>query len=263
MRYIGFNSYIVDVTRLRETLMQDRYAGDIGDFGKFGLLRALASEGLSIGINWYRFGTPARELAVNDGMKLIPDELASCDQVLADTLRAISTSPSRSIKALEATVLVPGARYYSSTVPVEGRLEWHEKALSTLGDTGLVFLDPDNGLLVKSVGKRSAKSPKYAFYEEVTDYVARGQSVVVYNHRSRKKRAVYFNEIHDKLLAAVPKACGISAITFPKGSVRDYFAVSACPEHEDRIAAAFKNLFESKWGDSGMCRIQSLPYVDI
>ncbi len=241
--------------------MQDRYAGDIGDFGKFGMLRALASEGLSIGVNWYKFGTPTRELAVNDGMKLIPAELASCDQVLADTLRAISINPSRSIKALEAAELVPGARYYSSTVPVEGRLEWHERALSTLGGIDLVFLDPDNGLLVKSVGKRSAKSPKYTFYEEVTDYVARGQSVVVYNHRSRKKRGVYFNEIHDKLLAAVPQAYRISAITFPKGSVRDYFAVSACPEHEARIAAAFKSLFKGKWGDMGMCRLQDLPYV--
>jgi hypothetical protein len=33
--------------------MQDRYAGDIGDYGKFALLRALASEGLSVGVNWY------------------------------------------------------------------------------------------------------------------------------------------------------------------------------------------------------------------
>ena len=34
--------------------MQDRYAGDIGDFGKIGLLKALYTQGLSIGVNWYR-----------------------------------------------------------------------------------------------------------------------------------------------------------------------------------------------------------------
>ena len=33
--------------------MQDRYAGDIGDYGKIGLIRALQSQGLSIAINWY------------------------------------------------------------------------------------------------------------------------------------------------------------------------------------------------------------------
>ncbi|MBP7186237.1 MAG: hypothetical protein KBA55_05630 [Ruminococcus sp.] len=32
--------------------MQDRYAGDIGDYGKFILLRKL-SEKFRIGINWY------------------------------------------------------------------------------------------------------------------------------------------------------------------------------------------------------------------
>lgn len=34
--------------------MQDRYAGDIGDFGKFGLLKALLAEGFSLGVNWYK-----------------------------------------------------------------------------------------------------------------------------------------------------------------------------------------------------------------
>ena len=34
--------------------MQDRYAGDIGDFGKFALLNELYTQGLSIGINWYK-----------------------------------------------------------------------------------------------------------------------------------------------------------------------------------------------------------------
>ena len=33
--------------------MQNRYTGDIGDFSKLGLLRALSNAGLSIGLNWY------------------------------------------------------------------------------------------------------------------------------------------------------------------------------------------------------------------
>ena len=33
--------------------MQDRYVGDVGDFGKYGLLRALCREGLRLGIVWY------------------------------------------------------------------------------------------------------------------------------------------------------------------------------------------------------------------
>lgn len=34
--------------------MQDRYAGDIGDFGKIWVLKALQTQGLSVGVNWYR-----------------------------------------------------------------------------------------------------------------------------------------------------------------------------------------------------------------
>lgn len=33
--------------------MQDRYTGDIGDFGKLGLLRVLQEQNLLIGVNWY------------------------------------------------------------------------------------------------------------------------------------------------------------------------------------------------------------------
>ena len=33
--------------------MQNRYTGDIGDFSKLGLLRALQAAGFSIGLNWY------------------------------------------------------------------------------------------------------------------------------------------------------------------------------------------------------------------
>ena len=33
--------------------MQNRYAGDVGDFGKIGLLRQIKRSELDIGVNWY------------------------------------------------------------------------------------------------------------------------------------------------------------------------------------------------------------------
>lgn len=240
--------------------MQDRYAGDIGDYGKFALLRALAAKGLSIGINWYLIETPVQELAANDGGKLIPDHLAACDPGLAEALLDVSRGSSRSVSALEDKGLVPGARYFADRVPVEHRPAWHARALSALAGADLVFLDPDNGFLVRSVGKRSVKSPKYAFYEEVADYVARGQSVVVYNHRSRKKPDTYFGEICEKLAVAVPQASDVAAITFPRGSVRDYFAISASPGHARLVRETLEGLAGGAWGKAGMCRLQQLPH---
>ena len=36
--------------------MQDRYAGDVGDYGKIALLRFLQAQGFSIGVNCCRTG---------------------------------------------------------------------------------------------------------------------------------------------------------------------------------------------------------------
>ena len=33
--------------------MQNRYAGDVGDFGKIGMLRCIEQSGVKIGVNWY------------------------------------------------------------------------------------------------------------------------------------------------------------------------------------------------------------------
>ena len=66
--------------------MQDRYTGDIGDFGKLGLLRQLASTGLSIGVNWYR--TPD-ETHNSDGLHvgyLQKEQFRTCDPALWSAL---------------------------------------------------------------------------------------------------------------------------------------------------------------------------------
>ena len=122
----------------------------------------------------------------------------------------------------------------------------------------MVFLDPDNGLKVNSVGKKSARSVKYAFYEEVCGYIEQGQSVLIYNHRCRKPEKQYFSEICDKLY----KETGIMTseilkITFHKCSVRDYFAVPATSEHHKALRAAFLYMNHSAWGPGGkqVCRV--------
>jgi len=241
--------------------MQDRYAGDIGDYGKFGLLKALQKQGFKIGINWYKtipqdFEKNANgSYKQNDGKHKIPPKLKSCDEALADKLIRIADSEEkRSIKALEMAKLIPDAVYYHEPISVIRRTEWHQKALQTLSGADLVFLDPDNGLLVKSVTKGSAKSVKYAFYKEVADYIEAGKSVVIYNHRCRKKEEQYFADIENKLREAlkVIKYGDIQEITFFKRSVRDYFVVSATKDHSKRIKAAIQEMTGGAWG--AMCR---------
>ncbi len=242
--------------------MQDRYAGDIGDYGKIALLKAIWAHGLSIGVNWYRAEALDAEKKKDgtfrraDGKYLIPDELKQCDVSLADRLTEIALSKRRSVDAIEEANFIPGAIYYHETILSEKRAEWHKYALEVLKDADVVFLDPDNGLLVKSVGKRSVRSIKYAFYEEVKDYIEQGQSVLVYNHRCRKREPEYFYDICAKLQKDINVSeTEILKITFPKCSVKDYFAIHASKDHGEKIGAAFLEMEEGIWGQLGMCRI--------
>ena len=110
--------------------MQDRYAGDIGDFGKFSLLSELAKQGLSIGVNWYKT-EPLTAETNNDGRYIdIPRSLRECNPALADKLSVISKCEDRSIQALKEARLIPRAVYYSEPVSVSNRVDWHNQALA-------------------------------------------------------------------------------------------------------------------------------------
>lgn len=81
--------------------MQNRYAGDIGDYGKLGLLRSLSRTGLSIGVNWYL--TPD-EHHNGDGRVtayLLDDSYRSLDEELFFSLQKIVSTENRSVSALE------------------------------------------------------------------------------------------------------------------------------------------------------------------
>lgn len=59
--------------------MQNRFAGDIGDYGKYGLLRALAKLPLRLGVIWYL--TPDGDSGGNrTGYLQMPERFRSCDR---------------------------------------------------------------------------------------------------------------------------------------------------------------------------------------
>ena len=77
----------------------------------------------------------------------------------------------------------------------------------------------------------------------------------MYNHRCRKPERKYFDDIEDRLQEKIKvKKDRIQKITFSKGTIRDYFAISACKEHYDIIHDAFAAMMNSKWGQLGVCR---------
>ena len=81
--------------------MQDRYTGDIGDFSKLGILRALEKAGMSVGLNWYL--TPD-ENHNSDGRHvqyLNQDRFKACDEALWLELRGLVYHGQRKVCFLE------------------------------------------------------------------------------------------------------------------------------------------------------------------
>jgi len=235
--------------------MQDRYAGDIGDFGKLGFLRELRAAGFSIGINWYK--TEIKTEKNTDGRYTAYSQYRECDPELYDALMGI-VEHGRSIATIEDARLIEGCVYYDAPVPVteKDRTAWQKEALKVLHDQNLVFLDPDNGLIVDSVSRKSEKRIKYALYDEVLDYLEQSQTVIIYNHRSRKQENEYFHSIEEKLINRVfTDSEMILKISFPRFSVRDYFVVCPSIEHVKRIREVFKKMNDGIWRTSGMCRL--------
>lgn len=230
--------------------MQDRYAGDVGDFGKMGLLQALERVGFTIGVNWYRT-LPDKN---GDGKHEIKDAYSSFEKALADQLRKIhGDEENRSIQALQSAGLLEHAIYYDCIVNAADRAEWHRAAMEALKDCELVFLDPDNGLLIEREGKRPRKSEKHVLCSELCGYLGRGQSVVLYNHRPRKKFDGYLDDFR-KCFAGMDEVRDrqITVMSFHRGTTRDFFLIAANEQHTKRIETATLRMIESPWGSKKM-----------
>ena len=100
--------------------MQDRYAGDIGDFGKLGMLRQIAKSGLSIGVNWYLVPDEHHNRDGRHIGYLQNDIYSTCDEQLWPALKGSVHAGRRSVSALESASILPAA-YYSEALDLAGR----------------------------------------------------------------------------------------------------------------------------------------------
>jgi hypothetical protein len=233
--------------------MQNRYTGDIGDFGKLGLLRQLSSAGFRIGVNWYLVPDEDHN---NDGRHisyLKKDSFCSCDGFLWRQLGKIVDSGIRRVSALEESDILP-ATYYSRPLDFSGvekssrdalRWEWHCLAVEKLRGCDVIFVDPDNGLIVPSaVG--TPKSNKFVLPQELVEYYRSGASVVYYQHKARRPDDFYLAQ-HEELLAsgAFPNSTG-AGVKFISISQRYYFFIIQ-PRHKAQIEGTLSNMLKTNW----------------
>lgn len=171
--------------------MQDRYAGDVGDYVKLALLRAL-SPGRRLGIAWYLHPNEGHNEDGKHTSYLEEPELwRDLDPQLFDGLR-ILVQGKRSVFELERMGFLQGIYHRVPVVidrPENGhdeyRRQWFQGVCATLKDCDLIFADPDNGLVDDARERRNRKNFGKRVPVSETRMLAQNRTVVVYHHNSR------------------------------------------------------------------------------
>lgn len=188
--------------------MKNQYFGDINDYRKYGLLRAIiCTSGFRTVVAWML--TP--DDRSQDG-KLIsylehPGKWSRHDPVLFQKIKEFLTSGGeRRVSLIEGSDLIPKAKYFSSLVPdtVSGRSSWFNSLAEHAQGNDFIFLDPDNGLQVKSKPYGGKDSSKFLYWCEVEALWTSGKSLLIYQHFIREKRLNFIQRTLEALRVATP-----------------------------------------------------------
>ena len=233
--------------------MKNQYVGDIGDYGKYGLLRFLASHGIKIGVNWY--------LTENDGstdgkfttyLKNPADRVY--DPELFDALQNIADHPDKTVKMIKQAGIIPDAEFFgemlkSSSLKADAR-EWNRRlwfnnSTLMLGNAELIFADPDNGISYRKTA-RTKDSEKFILPEDVAEYYNSGRNVVYYCHKGRRKQEAW-DQAKEEIRNHIRDA-QLLAVTCHRGTQRSYIFVlhPDCYLKYERIITAF---LDTEWGN--------------
>jgi hypothetical protein len=111
--------------------MQDKYVGDVGDFGKYGLLNEIYNQSngnIKLGVNWYKV---SKEEDNNDGKHIdyLEDNFKAkasyiqCFPKLYDKMKGIVLNNNRTLSEIESNQILPeNTIFYSKTIPYSPRL---------------------------------------------------------------------------------------------------------------------------------------------
>ena len=231
--------------------MKNQYVGDIGDYGKYGLLRFLANHGIRIGVNWYLTeNDSSSDGKFTDYLKKSVDR--ACDPQLYDALQKIAFRRDKTVKMIEDSGIIPKAVFFSEILKTDSvevkareweRRLWFNNSTLMLQESELIFADPDNGIsFTKTV--RTKGSEKFILPDEVCEYYHSGKNVVYYCHKGRRKQEEW--EQTKTEIRKYLRDAQILAVTFHRGTQRSYIFVlhpDCCHQYE-QILKAF---LDSPW----------------
>lgn len=188
--------------------MKNQYFGDINDYRKYGLIRSIIqSATFRPLIAWM--------LTPDDGSpdgKFVsylenPNKWSHHDPVLFQELKELLDShPERRVSLIHRTKLLPDVGFFDSLTPDRAleRMEWFGSLVESARDHDFVFLDPDNGLEVKSKPYGRKNSSKYLYWREVEALWSHEKSLLIYQHYIRESRVEFTQRNLESLRVAAP-----------------------------------------------------------
>lgn len=187
--------------------MKDQYVGDINDYVKYSVLRALGeAHTTSLLVCWMLTADDGG----TDGRRTVylrdRDRYRPVDPALFDSLEELVSCGKRSTTAIETLGVLPDATFFRRRLEDAQRTRQDFLTALWREATGhrVVFFDPDNGLSVGSVAPGRAGSRRYVFCSDLAPLRQLDAAAVIYQHFPRVPRAPYIAAQLDRLATALP-----------------------------------------------------------
>ena len=234
--------------------MQDRYTGDIGDFVKYGLLRAIKGR-KRLGVAWYLHPDAGPD---GDGShtEYLTDvkqrqRWHRLDRQLFETLEKLLSDDDRSVQAVQRSGVLGDAAFASEPLDVSGvrwrdrrhwRRCWFEAVQNRLFGCDVVFADPDNGLVADDRFRPERKEDAKRIPLAEATALAEGRAAVIYHHNSRWPGG-HLSEIRYWMGQLPGCSC---AYYWRRWSNRTFFFINSDDEIEGRLTR-----FVERWEGHG------------
>jgi len=229
--------------------MKNQYVGDINDYKKYGLLRSImSSSDINVLVAWM--------LTEDDGStdgKFIeylndPEKWDKYDKPLYLEIAKIlgDKNKKREVGLIENSEILKNSRYFSDFVPdnSSNRDIWFSNLINKSRNSDLVFLDPDNGLEIKSRKYGNKNSSKFLYWHEVEKLWSLGKSLLIYQHFIREKREVFIermlNSLSEKTEGSVVEAFSTANVVFLLALQPDHHC------HHENIVASVERAWQGK-----------------
>jgi len=231
--------------------MKHQYFGDINDYRKYGLLRCIAeATGQALGVLWLLTEDDGRTDGEFRRYLQHPTRWRGHDPLLFEALsQLLQVDHVRHVAHASAWDLLPGATYFDHvfTDSATERSSAMTQAAERLGGCPILFVDPDNGIEIKSVKYGSKNSCKYVYWRELDALFRNGHTLLIYQHYPRIARERFHAELSEALRRQLGAA---DVLVFSTPYVAFFLALQ--PRHV-AFVPSIRALVENRWRQQIRC----------